>query len=233
MKKLLSIILCITLVISCNALIQRSNSSRANDKLCTFYSIRDFKDSSRGGVANAITATGVVTSNTQTKFGVPSVFYDATADRFRLASNASFLFGTSDWTIDWWVYSTDATADQNLMRSAEIFVSYRGSSDDKVSFYTDNFGIGFISSGVMPNNEWVHMAVGRYKNKLFFYIKGASQGTADATASNISTSSVFGIGCRHDLDAETFKGYITQPRFSKGIARWIAPFEGDLPNTLY
>ncbi len=154
-------------------------------------------------------------------------------DFLELADSTDWTPGTTDFTLDFWVYNTDYAGsgtrsifsqevDENNFHSLEIL------DNNKLrSTYTNGGSakISLDSDTALATNQWVHVALVRSGSNLKFYLDGTASGSG----------SVQNGGDLQDLSAkvylggtgvgsEVFKGYVDEMRFNKGRARWTTDF---------
>jgi len=181
-----------------------------------------FADSSSS--QRTVTAGGDATqSNTGYKFGGRSAYFDGSGDYLSAASSQDFSFGADDFTVDAWVYVTDA-------REILLFDNRTGASDSgfgcrigsDLKLYYSNSANNALTSTAVPLNTWTHVAWVRHSGVLTGYINGVSGGyvtyTGDVTHNNCY------IGRVGFADSGYMAGYIDELRVSTGIARWTADF---------
>ena len=177
-----------------------------------------------------------------------SIYYDNNGDYISIASNAAFDCGTSNWTIEGWVYITSRSTNYPL-----IFGNNRGSfttdalaitsSNADSATYNDRFCIAWgsgawttpsLGSSVLLvanvanyNNNWYHLAVVR--NGVFVKIYRDGLEVANATVSagatfNWGYNGVLSGGGNWDAAQSYFNGYISNLRLVKGTAVYTAAF---------
>lgn len=182
-----------------------------------------------------ITNSGVQSSSNQSKFGGKSMYFDGRS--FLSSVSDSFIFHSSNFTIDWWEYrENDGTFaainvfsdnnKSNLLISHMDGNSLYGSSENKA---WDIFS-GLKVMGP-KKNTWSHKALVRNGNEFSVYVDGKSTYKgAFSFALNSGTGKIL-IG-RHaqDSNPDYFSGYVDEFRISN-IARWASDFTP--PNSPY
>ena len=189
---------------------------------------------------NAITLTAsgdAQISTAQSKFGGASGYFDGTGDSLTASGSAGqFAFGTSPFTIEFWLYAQDVTTRQGLY--SNNINSSGGLNSGPVFAITGLGGTGKIGVGNVGQadkvatsnnailiNTWHHIALvreGTSTNQTKIYVNGvmAGQGTM---ADNFSASRNAAVG-RTLYYSEFLKGYIDDLRITKGVARYTANF---------
>ena len=179
-------------------------------------------------------------STTQSEFGGASANLDGTNSYVSISTSSDFNVASGNFTVDFWFYTLN-TARQALWaftndirlgmdyhnqgtRNINIWASSNGTNWDLINADPGGNGIGTIS---LTANAWHHIAVVRNGNNWRTYLDGVKD--VDITVSGTVTSNCgtenLNIG-RWGYSANHFwnSGYIDEFRFSKGIARWTAPF---------
>jgi hypothetical protein len=190
---------------------------------------------------NTITATGGTAITPFSPFAPTSSYsaaavggsgyFDGSGDYLSIADNAAFTMGTSDFTVEAWVYCT-AT---DFASSRYIIAQRNASADTSISFAMNFVGGGarkvrllcFDSGGasyeaacatdVLNLNEWTHIAGVRNGATLRIYVNGVQQGTANiSTASLVDSDGSVAIGRLGDANFYYWLGYISNVRITKG-----------------
>jgi hypothetical protein len=178
-----------------------------------------FTDS--GPNALAVTAVGnAQISTAQSKYGGASGYFDGTGDYLSLASNSQFAVGTSDFTIEFWIYIT-------ARKSYGYIIWTKGGGDALyISFdlagnflRLTNAGTVFAVTSTLNLNQWYHVAVVRSSGSSKIYVDGIG-GTAVACAASFVQSGPLIGG---DSTANYFQGYIDDLRITK-YARFTSAF---------
>ena len=207
--------------------------------LCHFDSINPagrFIDNSRNNFV--ITSSGDARlSTSQYKFGGASAYFDGVGDYLLISDNAALEPGSSDFTIECFIYptangsylgvfskratNTNYATIQVLINSGTMlmFASTSGAS----------WAVNVTATSSPPLNVWSHIAVVRYgtsANNLVLYLNGTSVGAGSVSnTALVNNSDAWSIGS----DAATggtgpFSGYIDELRITKGVARYTANF---------
>jgi len=169
------------------------------------------------------TSRGPTLNTDQKKFGVSAALF--ISNQIDTPANSDFSPGTSDWTIDFWIFRCG-----DMANNATVVVADAGGTGWQITFGSTLNAFKFTSkaTGTWANNidsttaiadiTWTHFALVRYVDTLTMYINGTSAGSFNcAGLSFTETGSVFVVG-------GGLIGWIDEFRFSKGIARWTSNF---------
>ena len=185
---------------------------------------------------NAITVTAVGNaqiSTTQVKYGSASGYFDGTGDFLSISDSAAPVLGSSDWTIEAWIYVSVAknfncfyakrqpgyygfALQVNGANTLTISASINGSS---WVLPGSSLGSGYVA-GV-----WTHVAVVRSGNTITGYKNGVSTGT-QTLSGTIWPSTGYVAAVASGLAGDTsqdFNGYIDDLRITK-YARYTSAF---------
>jgi len=192
-----------------------------------------FRDNSINNFA--ISRSGNATQGTFSPFGNNwSNYFSGSTNYLRIASAPTALqFGTGDFTIEGWIYSSGSTGTYQHMLTCGT--SWSTGSGGVYWYY--NSGAPYIGaawnqittnpavkSGTLSPNVWYHFAVVRNGNTLYLYINGVSVSTIDITGitialTNQNQTNIGGGGFDQD-----FGGYMSNIRVVKGTAVYTANF---------
>ena len=155
-----------------------------------------------------------------------SVLFNGTSQYLTVPSNAAFIFGTGDFTIEAWVYLAGGT-------SGTIFDNRTGISSTQPVFYFSSAtvmayyiaGTNFITSGSFTFlNNWVHVALCRASGSTRMFFNGVQTGSTYADTTNYTASGTVGVGASGWNAGNLLNGYITNLRVVKGTAVYTASF---------
>ena len=190
-----------------------------------------------GGIVDATAKNDLETvgnaqiSTTQSKFGGSSMAFDGTGDYLSVnggpGSNQRVGFGTSDFTIECWVYCTISGASNNGIYDCRYSASATGPtlyyipSSGVIMFYN---GANQITGSTLTINTWNHIALVRYSGVTKLYINGVQSGSSYTDTNNYTSGVNTGIvGGFYDGSA-SWNGYIDDFRITRGIARYTSNF---------
>jgi hypothetical protein len=191
------------------------------------------------------TAKGNAQTKTATKkFGTASGYFDGTGDAVLVSNSSDFVFGTGDFTIEFWVYPTNNTVGvaQDCLYYGNDgnntdcwFVRYYGGGGSNpggmsVAIYEGATTESFPSPGnfVYPN-RWNHIVVVRKGGQKYQIINGKKAVATTSTKNHgtpVGTTPALAIGREyHDTyGAAYFTGYIDDVRITKGVGRYDSSF---------
>jgi hypothetical protein len=190
-----------------------------------------FLDSSNNSFA--ITRNGGNPGMTQGSFspfslqpGEWSNFFNGTDAWLITPVSAAFAFGTGDFTLEAWIYTTSSSTQRifsfGATNTCEFLIINTGSSV-YLNFYngTTNYG---STSYIVPQNQWVHVAATRSSSNLRLFINGVLQNTPTALTNNYSTNTNITVGRYGGSAIEYFSGYMSNARVVKGRAVYTSNF---------
>jgi Concanavalin A-like lectin/glucanases superfamily len=173
-------------------------------------------------VGNAQVSTAI-----SAKWGSTSMYFDGTGDYLAVPNSSLFDFGSSDWTIEFWLYRT-ATATQTLITKRtsnavagipNIFANTSNKIVVECSGQTT-----LTPTGTISNNVWTHVAIVRYgsgSNNIKIYFGGTADATSVTWTTMATNTSPVYIGA--DTNGNGYTGYLQDIRISR-YARYTANF---------
>jgi hypothetical protein len=167
--------------------------------------------------------------------GASGLFASATSDYISTPTNTDFNLGTGDFTIDYWMKSTQTTQYATHFAKCPgawgtgmwtIICHYAGAGD--INFYAYDYAVGDhgvlkTTTGLINTGNWTHIAVVRSGNNWNLYVGGVSKASLSASITIADLSGGVSIA-RDETNGRYYNGNIDEFRFSKGIARWTANF---------
>ena len=190
----------------------------------------DVNDDSSYG--HTVTASGAAISSTQSKFGGNSLALDGSNDKLEIPANDAFTLGTSDFTMEGWMYCTAYGELISCFNQSNPYTGFTLSTafinGGKLELFASD-GSGnqtMTSTNTYPQNEWVHFACTRAGNTVSFWKNGELNGTATITETDIGDSqNVLRIGASNNGTGNRFfGGYLDDIRITKGAARYMKNF---------
>ena len=189
-----------------------------------------------------ITNTGSASTDTTTKmFGTSSIYYNngtgANSIYLQTPSSANYLFGSKDFTIEFWMYLTDSSTYRGIIGNASptwggtVFsITTNGTNNRNIAIVTPSLSTTFDlqSTSQLTTNTWYHIAFVRYSanSTLKLYINGVVDNTRNNPSGSIDNGSTpfLRIGADGTSGAPGFKGYLDEVRITIGYARYTSNF---------
>jgi hypothetical protein len=204
-----------------------------------------FVDSSNN--AYAVTSSGTPVQGSQNPFGVGnwSNYFDGTGDNLLTNYSSNLSLGSSDFTIECWIYSTtlggmilNMGGGLNIAyASYEIYID-QPSSQVRFAGSTTNTGydVGGESSsgnmGAITINTWNHIAVTRSGNTFRGFVNGVlgltitpiSGALYDTSPRGLAIGSNYSTSWGTGTPTSSHSGYISNLRIIKGNALYTTTF---------
>ena len=198
----------------------------ANTQLLTLQNNR-FIDNSAN--AYTITKTNDAAIKSFGPFGdtdtiTGSGYFDGTGDYLTLTGSANLAFGTSDFTIEHFVYFNSIASEQitydgrasGAASGAQPCIIMNGTS--KLITYYVNGAVRISSDAAMTAGQWYHIVISRVSSVTRMFINGTQQtGTYSDTTSYTNPANRPVIGAYADsLSSGYMNGYISDLRVRNG-----------------
>ena len=193
-------------------------------------------------VTNVGTATSVpfnpFTGNYEILSNPGSVQLNGTTQYLTVPSNAAFTFGTGDWTIECWIYTTASSVTQGIISkvynvglNAGAFLLYINASNIPTLLSCDNEGGSGWTIGIgittVSTNTWNHIAATRNGNVFTIWVNGVLSDTVTSSFTLSDNPGVpVAIGSADYLGNPSFlfHGNISNMRVTKGVAVYNGSF---------
>ena len=192
-----------------------------------------------GGITDAAaknvleTVGGAAISTAQSKWGGSAMYFDGSGDYLSMVETAILNFGSSDFTIEAWIYAT-ATVGANRpiwstgTNSTNWMSLYLHTAAGRPEFAIISGGSNIIDlfpSDVVSTNTWYHLAVTRSGSTFRMFLNGTviSSGTSATAVPDYTDNYRVGYG-RWNGDTGVYAGYINDLRVTNGYARYTANF---------
>lgn len=189
-----------------------------------------FLDSSSNNFT--ITRNGTPAQGTFSPYGNSwSVYFDGSGDYLDIPSNGAFQFGTSAFTIEFFVYL-------NQYKLCN-FIDFRSGAINQVApllYLTATGSLRYwvsgtdqiISTNNIPLNEWVHIALSRTPTSTVMFVNGIQTGSTYADNNSYILSPCRIGTANNGLPSDTtnlcVNGYISNVRVIKGMAIYLSSF---------
>ena len=179
------------------------------------------------GSTNAFTITnnGSALVSGEHPFGNYSMSFNGSSQYLTVPSNAAFAFGTGDFTVEAWIYTTAISS-----TTQQAVVNAGGSGGFIFTVYSNK--IHLAQAGVadladftttLANNTWYHIAIVRSLGSTKAYVNGVQQGSSYTDSTSYTASGITAIGAQYDATIK-FTGYISNVRVVKGTAVYTTNF---------
>lgn len=158
-----------------------------------------------------------------------SAYFDGAGDHLTTGSNQAFEFGTGDWTIEFWINSTQTSrADPIGWNYSFNNAGWAGmilnvSASGQMSWYEQTSQRINATSTGWNNGSWNHIAVTRSGNSVRMFLNGTQQGSTYTTSASYGSSAGMIIGNITD-GSGPLNGYISNLRIVKGTAVYTSNF---------
>ena len=162
--------------------------------------------------------------------GAGYVEFDGTGDTLTLDNNADHQFGSSDYTIEAWVYLNNLSSVQGLFgryntsSAREIYITLN--TDGSITHRTSSNGTSFSthtsSTGLLTANTWHHVAISKSGTNSYIAVDGVvGSGTVDSTLHTASQTTYIGDAV---AGSNLLNGKLSNYRILKGTALYTSNF---------
>ena len=169
------------------------------------------------------------TSTSLVKFGSGSVYLDGSGYISSPYSSSWILSG--NFTIECWLYWSahgsyggivgSANNNTGAAITAGWFLDFN-STNNTIQFEGQG-SVSIITTNVIPQNQWVHIAVVRSGSTITHYLNGTANGSG--TSSQVFNSASYPLYVGVDRGATSYlTGYIDDLRITNYVARYTATF---------
>ena len=171
-------------------------------------------------------AGNAVLDSSQAKFGASSASFDGSGDRLA-GTSGSLVFGTADFTIEFFVRPSSATPGGGRWIISPVFAPDAWYAFGYNPTTKQFVAAGQTGTGQLPYtaDEWHHVAIVRSSGVLTIYINGVSMG-GRANTQNYASSTLYVGGTDTNISAVSswLIGHIDELRVTNGVARYTANF---------
>ena len=183
---------------------------------------------------HAVTLNGnAARTDTRSKFGGYSAFFDGSGDYLGLGTSEDFSFGTGDFTIECFAYIPEYPGGGvgndmsvfSMQASAGGYFLYLDNANGALKWFDGASGLS--SPTAIPVGIWTHVAASRASGTLRLFVDGVLKATRSGYTYNIGASGVVAnrVGGNWPGDGTRYmKGYLDDVRVTKGIARYTSDF---------
>ena len=212
-----------------------------NTSLLTCQSSRFLDNSSNNFAVTPVNNTSVQpfsafapTSAYSTSNNGGSVRLNGTSESLTVANSSSIQLGSSDFTIEFWVYFFSFSTSPQIFNtgstaSANLSYALVSSSGGALSYFLSSSGTAWnvasgVSVGTARINSWNHVALVRNGTTVTPYLNGVSGTTTTTSATLFAFTSTLPIGSIGFNTTNNVNGYISNFRIVKGTAVYTANF---------
>jgi hypothetical protein len=179
-------------------------------------------------VGNAQISTSVF------KYGTGSMYFDGAGDYLvpnGAGTNLGFVFGTGDFTIEFWVYFISGLGadivlyDSRPISTNGVYPTIYVNSSSQLS-YVVSTSDRITSSSAFTTSQWYHVALCRSGSSTKMFINGTQVGSTYSDTNNYLNPvrrPVIAINGYNET-AAPLNGYIDDLRITKGYARYTTTF---------
>ena len=197
----------------------------------TFF--EDDNGTTTARTARIITAVGnAQISTAQSQFGGASLLVDGTGDYLQTGASTAFTYGTSDFTVEFWIRSASMTGVEYILwdqrtatTSDQVCIAYGNAGGGSSVLYLYIAGAVRITGSALSANTWHHIAVSRTGTSTRMFANGTQIGSTWTDTTNYANNTSYGaiIGVNATTGTAGFNGYYDELRVSNS-ARYTANF---------
>jgi len=193
-----------------------------------------FLDSSASPLT--ITRNGNPTQGSFSPYGSnwSNSFIRSASSYITISDSSAFSLGTSDFTIECWIFPTLSGSTQDISGQADSSITttsrsflfqINGTGNIIAGVWSGSTGYTITSSSAVSFNTWNHIAFVRSSGTLTLYINGVSVGTSSiSTASVNDSSNNLSIGRFGERNTAYYDGYVSNFRMVVGTAIYTGSF---------
>lgn len=159
-----------------------------------------------------------------------SAYFDGVVDKFAIANYPNLAFGTNDFTVQCWFYTTVAATEQSIFTNGWAayapWLIQTDTSGNLVVLLSTSGGSWAVNTTVVTAVkpwQWYHVAVTRASGTLRVFVNGVQAYTVSLATALYNGSQAMHIGGRSDTAAQ-FNGYMTDCHLMNGTALYTSNF---------
>jgi hypothetical protein len=159
-----------------------------------------------------------------------SSLFDGSSSYLALGGQSAFAFGTGNFTIEFWMYTTTASSTQEIY-SSQTNGSYTTAPD--IYIQSSKFYVQVSSSNpingsgptTIISNTWYHVALVKNGSTTTLYVNGVYEASfSDSNTYVIGANRPVIGGYGYNISQYPFSGYISNMRVVKGTAVYTSNF---------
>lgn len=164
-------------------------------------------------------------STTQVKFAsTKSMYFDGTGDYVSIPSNDSLNFGSGEFTVEAWIYTTTKTNYQSIVGKWDGSNGYWIHIDSSGYVLGGLDGVSYLQGATdVADGSWHHIAMTRSGSTVRIFVDGTLDSSA-TQSNNATNTSELRIGSLSTSFDRFFNGYIQDFRITKDLARYTTTF---------
>ena len=199
--------------------------------------------------AQTITNNSVVAQTGTSKFGTPTIDFTTGSSQSLSAAYASwFNWGSNDFTIEAWVYTTSSPGSYHGIFNKEgnggaatgISLAINGGNLVLSMGSGGSFDIiGTTTIGALSSNTWHFVSLSRNSGTVYVAVDGTNLYTNNIGSASVNNDPVACYVGNRDNGSESLPGYLDQVRVTQGVGRYTgnysvptAPFPASGPPVL-
>jgi hypothetical protein len=193
-----------------------------------------FLDSSANNFT--ITRNGTPAQGSVTPYwpnGQWSNYFNGSSDFLTVPSNAIFSFGTSDFTLECWVFTANPAntngktiVDSRPDSTNGAYWVWEINNAGRLRFVKPAGSLDVIATDPIPFNQWVHVSITRASGTIDLWVNGSSAASLAGTSDNWSSGILkIGTNAFRSIVSDTYwNGYISNLRIVNGVAVYTGSF---------
>jgi hypothetical protein len=159
-----------------------------------------------------------------------SMYFDGTGDYLEIPANTIFDFGSSNFTIECWVFPRTTGVQTGFISNWQTTgqFNFRKTTANRLQFQYDPVSVAAVTltgtTTTIVTGMWNHVAVVRNGSLYTLYVNGVADATTSTSAAALE---VLGKPLRIGVDADLanpMNGYISDSRIIKGQALYTSNF---------
>jgi len=168
----------------------------------------------------------------QAKINESSIKFDGTDDKLTTSTNADFALGTSDYTIEFWLYKSATMTNHSVGHTSVGDSEGHGFqieyTSNKLGLYIWDLNNDWThynyEDSEAATGSWFHYAWVRNGTSFVLYKNGTAQSATTTSSSSISpTTNSWELGSHRSASSRYFNGFMDQIRISD-TARYTSNF---------
>ena len=173
------------------------------------------------------TAGNVQISTSIKKFGTGSIKFDGTGDYLKPPFSPNYVFGTGDFTIEFWIYIPTINTLQiifDFRQSNNGAYPYLFKDTNNVLYYYVNTATRISGTTALTANTWYHAAICRSGTSTKMFLNGVQEGSTYTDSTDYVCNTTGPTIGSDNTFLYSIDGYIDDFRITKGYARYTSNF---------